>query len=111
MCPRSSHGRGELCDRLPGVAALRPCNAHPTAGVGALFPVSALLFAWAAWRPQRALVVPLAVAWSLFATPHLVFHVRHLDGFAAGDAVARTASLALVLAAAVAPAGLRRAPA
>jgi hypothetical protein len=63
--------------------------------------VSALrlaLAAVAAWRPQRALVVPLTLAWSLTAAIHLLFHVTHLDGFTVADAIAQTIGLAVVLA-------------
>jgi hypothetical protein len=64
-------------------------------------------------RPARALVVPVAVAWAVFSTIHLVWHVTHLDGFPDGDAIAQTASLALVLAgsAAVIVLSRRRPPA
>ena len=42
--------------------------------------------------------MPLAFAWSLTSAIHLLFHVTHLDGFGAGDAIAQTIGLALVLA-------------
>ena len=47
---------------------------------------------------QRALIVPLAVAWSFAATLHAGFHVTHLDGFGTGDAIAQTAGLLAVIA-------------
>jgi hypothetical protein len=80
------------------VAELPPYNQHLTTDVGAFYLGFAVLFAWAAWRPQRALVVPLAFAWSLTAAIHLLYHVVHLDGFGVADAIAQTVSLALVLA-------------
>jgi hypothetical protein len=80
------------------VAALPAYNAHLVTDAGAFFLAFAVLFAWAAVRPQRALVVPLSVAWAVFGVIHLAFHVRHLDGFGAGDAIAQTVGLAAVLA-------------
>jgi len=78
-------------DRLP------PYNQHLVTDVGGFYLAFALLFAWAAVRPARALVVPLSVAWSLAAAVHLLFHVTHLNGYPAADAVAQTAGLAFVL--------------
>jgi hypothetical protein len=80
------------------VRELPPYNQHLTTDAGSFYLGFGLLFAWAAWRPARPLVVPLAVAWSLTAAIHLVFHVTHLDGFDAVDALAQTIALAVVLA-------------
>jgi hypothetical protein len=79
-------------DRLP------PYNEHLVTDVGGFYLAFAVLFAWAALRPHRALVVPLCVAWSVAAAIHLAFHVTHLDGFGAADAIGQTAGLVLVLA-------------
>lgn len=83
---------------------------HLVTDVGAFYLAFTLLFAWAALRPARALVVPLTIAWAVFSTLHLVFHARHLEGFPASDAVAQTASLALVLALAIVTIALVRRP-
>jgi hypothetical protein len=80
------------------VAELPPYNAHLVTDVGGFYLAFAVLFAWAALRPHRALVVPLATAWSLAAALHLLFHVTHLGGFDTGDAVLQTAGLVVVLA-------------
>jgi hypothetical protein len=80
------------------VDQLPPYNEHLTTDVGAFYLGFGLLFAWAAWRPQRALVVPLTIAWSLTAAIHLLYHVTHLDGFGVFDGVAQTITLVLVLA-------------
>jgi hypothetical protein len=78
-------------DRLP------PYNAHLVTDVGGLYLGFAVLFAWATVRPHRALVVPLCLAWSLAAALHLAFHLAHLGGWGAADAVAQTAGLVVVL--------------
>ena len=89
-------------DRFPGpwswVAELPAYSPHLVTDVGAFYLAFALLFAWAALRPSRELVVPLACAWGLFSVLHLTFHVLHLDGFGVVDGVAQTASLVAVLA-------------
>ena len=94
-------------DRLGGY------NAHLTTDVGGLYLGFAALFAMAALRPGRDLVVAACAAWTLPACAHLVFHVTHLDGFPAADAVAQTVSLAALAVAPVliALAGRRSAPA
>ena len=58
----------------------------------------AVLFAWAALRPSRELIVPLASARSLAALLHALYHALHLDGFGAGDAIALAAVLVAALA-------------
>jgi hypothetical protein len=78
-------------DRLP------PYNQHLVSDVGGFYLAFALLFAWAAVRPNRALVVPLCAAWALAAALHFVFHVTHLGGFPTADAIVQTISLAVVL--------------
>jgi hypothetical protein len=83
------------------VELLPPYNEHLVTDVGGLYLGFSVLFAWAAWSLERALVLPLCVAWLLAATIHLIFHAGHLEGFSSGDAIAEIASLALLL---VAPA-------
>jgi hypothetical protein len=99
-------------DDFPGtghwVARLPAYSAHLTTDVGAFYLAFALLFAWAAARPERALVVPLCAAWALFSVLHLGWHAAHLDAFGTGDAVAEVASLAIVLAAPAAVIALLR---
>lgn len=78
-------------DRLP------PYNEHLVTDVGGFFLAFAILFAWAAYRPRRELVLPLCAAWSVAALLHLVFHARHLADFSAADAVGELTSLAVLL--------------
>lgn len=79
------------------VDLLPPYNQHLVADVGGFYLAFAVLFAWAAARPSRELVIPLCAAWAIAAALHLLFHVTHLEGFGTADAIAQTASLALVL--------------
>lgn len=79
------------------VDLLPPYNEHLVTDVGGLYLGFAVLFAWAAWTLQATLVRAACAAWLLAAAIHLAFHVTHLDGFSAGDAIAQVASLALLL--------------
>jgi hypothetical protein len=80
------------------VGALPAYNQHLVGDVGGFYLAFAVLFAWAAIRPSRQLIVPLCAAWAVAAALHLVFHAAHTDGLSTGDAVAELAGLALVLA-------------
>ena len=80
------------------VSMLPPFNAHLISDVGGFYLSFTLLFAWAAITLRRELVAPLCLAWAAAAVIHFVYHATHLDGWDAGDAIAQTASLALVLA-------------
>lgn len=46
------------------VAALPPFNEHLITDVGGFYLAFAVLFGWAAARPERPLVLPLAVGWA-----------------------------------------------
>jgi hypothetical protein len=78
------------------VQKLPPYSEHLIRDVGNYKLAFAILFAWAAWRPSRHLVVPLASAWFVAALLHAVYHARNLDGFRADDAIALTTVLATV---------------
>jgi hypothetical protein len=77
------------------VSLLPPYNEHLTADVGGLQLAFGLLFVWAAYRPSRSLVRPLAVVWTLAEIHHFLFHVTHLDGFPTADAIGQTVLLAI----------------
>jgi hypothetical protein len=79
------------------VDLLPPYNEHLVTDVGGLYLGFAVLFGWAAWSLERALIMPLCIGWFLTATLHLIFHAGHLDGFGAVDAAAELTSLALLL--------------
>jgi hypothetical protein len=80
------------------VELLPPYNEHLISDVGGFNIAFALLFAWAALRPSRELVLPLCAAYCLAAVIHFVYHVTHLDNFGTGDAISQTVGLAIVLA-------------
>jgi hypothetical protein len=105
--------RGFYAD-FPGptqwVALLPPFSAHLVADVGAFYLAFAALLAWAALRPEPALVRPVAAAWALFNALHTGWHVAHLEGFPVGDAIGQTAGFAVLLAATWAVARLARPP-
>jgi hypothetical protein len=86
---------------LGWVAELPPFNEHLTTDVGAFYLAFGLLLGWSAYTLERALVLPLCAAWSVFCLAHLGFHAAHLDGLAAADATAQTIGLVAVLAPAV----------
>lgn len=87
-------------DRFPFVTdwvdLLPPYNAHLTSDVGGLQLAFGLLFAYAAARPSRELVVPICAAWSLSQLLHLAFHLTHLGRFGLGDAIAQSLTLAAI---------------
>jgi hypothetical protein len=80
------------------VDMLPPFNQHLISDVGGFYLAFALLFAWAAVTLRRPLIVPVCIAWGIAALVHFVYHVTHLEGFDAADAIAQTVSLALVVA-------------
>lgn len=96
LVPRSFYDSFPL--GLSWVDKLPPYNAHLVTDVGGFFLAFGVLFAWAAWRPSRELVIPLCAAWSVAAVLHLRFHLVHLGGLSTADAVAETVALVLVLA-------------
>ena len=90
------------------VALLPPYNEHLTTDVGGLQLAFGLLFAYAAWRPSRELVVPLCLGWALSQAFHVVWHVTHLDGFPTSDAVGQTAALVAITLLPLVPVALLR---
>ena len=79
------------------VAEVAPYNEHLVTDVGGFYLAMAVLFAWAAARPDRRLVVPLVSAWTVFSLLHLGYHVTHLEGFDPVDAVVQTIGLVGVM--------------
>lgn len=77
------------------VALLPPYNVHLVADVGGLQLCLGLLFAWAAYRPSRSLILPLGAVWTLAEVHHFLFHVTHLEAFSTADAIGQTTLLAV----------------
>jgi hypothetical protein len=82
---------------LSWVDTLPPYNAHLVTDTGGFYLAFTVLFAWAAVRPSRELVVPVSCAWALAAVLHLRFHLAHLSGLSTADAIAQTVGLVAVL--------------
>ena len=76
------------------VAKLPPYNEHLVSDHGGLSLGFGLLFAWAAYRPSRQLVLPLCWTYAISQLLHFLFHVTHLEGFSTADAIAQTITLA-----------------
>jgi len=94
LAPRSFY------DDFPGlgrvwVAVDGPFNEHLVRDVGWLTLALAAVTIWAAITLTRGLVVAALVAWLVTGIPHLLYHVRNLDGLATSDRVGELASLAL----------------
>jgi hypothetical protein len=79
----------------PWVALLPPYNEHLVRDVGALNLAVYVVLVAAAVAPHRLLVTVALVCQLVYTVPHAVFHVTHLDGFPAADAVAQTAGFAV----------------
>lgn len=68
------------------------------------------MLGWAAYTLERALVLPVSGAWSLFGLAHLAFHLAHLDGLTNVEATAQVAGFVAVLAPGVVALAVLRAP-
>ena len=79
------------------VRMLPPYNQHLVTDVGGLYLGFAVVFAWAAAKPERTLVLATTSGFALTAAIHLGFHAAHLDGFGTADAVGELAGLASLL--------------
>ncbi|MFL6159649.1 MAG: hypothetical protein ACJ72D_26485 [Marmoricola sp.] len=92
-------------------AVTGPYNEHFITDVGAAYlALTAAAVLALAWRDLRTCRLAGAV-WAVFSTPHLYFHVRHLDGLSTFDKVGELSTLAATLLVAVwlaLPAGGRR---
>ena len=93
------------------VERLPPYNEHLVTDVGGLYLGFAVFLAWAAWKPERNIVLAAAVGFLTVTVPHLLFHVTHLDGFGAVDGAAQTVALASLLVPPVVALWAARAPA
>ena len=79
------------------VALLPPYNEHLVSDVGGLYLGFGVILVWAAWRPERTLVLAASTGFILAAAIHLAFHIGHLSGVGSGDAIGELTGLTLVL--------------
>jgi hypothetical protein len=79
------------------VERLPPYNEHLVTDTGGLYLGFAVIFAWAAWKLERSLVIAVCTGFLVVAILHLIFHASHLAGFGTVDGVAEIAALASLL--------------
>ena len=79
------------------VNLLPPYNEHLVTDVGELYLGFAILFGWATWKMEPALVRPLCAAWLVPSVLHLGFHAAHLGDFSTADAVGEIVALTLTV--------------
>lgn len=84
-------------DHVPWVNLMPPYSEHLMRDYGAMNLALALVFIVAATTMERRLVRLALVAYLLFAIPHLIFHVMHLENFTTVAAVAQTTLLTLAV--------------
>jgi hypothetical protein len=84
-------------DYVPWVDLMPPYSEHLMRDYGAMNLSLALVFVVAvATMDRRAVRVALG-AYLLFAIPHLIFHVTHLEHFTKAASVGQTTTLAIAL--------------
>ena len=99
-------GPRSFYDTFPGfghhwTAVTGPYNEHFITDVGAAYlALTALAVLALAWGDERSSRLAGA-AWAVFSTPHLYFHVRHLDGLSDLDKVGELSTLTATLVVAV----------
>jgi hypothetical protein len=82
---------------VPWVNLMPPFSEHLMHDYGAMNLALALVFVVAAVTMERRLVRVALGAYLLFAVPHLIFHVVHLENFTTAAAVAQTTLLAVAV--------------
>lgn len=83
------------------VAADGPYNEHLVRDVGTFNLALAAASAMATRYRDRGPAVVVAVAWIVYSVPHLGYHLQHLGGLGAVDAVAQVIALGSTLVLAV----------
>ena len=72
-------------DNFPTVSLLPPFNEHLMRDFGFTSLALGVVIGAAAWWLDLRLIVLALVAYLVFAVPHLVFHMAHLEGATSGD--------------------------
>ena len=79
------------------VERLPPYNEHLVTDIGGLYCGFAVFLAWAAWKPERSIVLAASIGFLTVTVPHLLYHSLHLEGFGFVDGAAELAALASLL--------------
>ena len=83
-------------ENFPTVDLTPPFSEHYARDFGGATLGIAVLLVIALIRPRPVIVGMATLAFSIFAVPHFVFHLEHLDHATTGDAVLLTAGNAVV---------------
>jgi hypothetical protein len=94
LAPRSFYDRFPAFGRT-WVSVDGPFNEHLVRDVGGLNLALAAVLIAAAITLARPMVVTASIAALLYGAPHLVYHIVHTDGLAAGDVAAIVGGLAM----------------
>jgi hypothetical protein len=84
-------------DYVPWVDLIPPFSEHLMRDYGAMNLSLALVFVVAAVTMERRMVRIALAAYLLFAIPHLIFHLTHLEHFTTGAAVGQTILLTVAV--------------
>jgi hypothetical protein len=84
-------------DYVPWVDLIPPFSEHLMRDYGAMNLSLALVFVVAAVTMERRMVRIALGAYLLFAIPHLIFHLTHLEHFTTGAAIWQTILLAVAV--------------
>ena len=85
----------------PWVGVDGPFNEHLIRDVGALYLALAAAGIYAAFTSGVQASRAVGIAWLVFSVPHLAYHLHHLEGFSALDAVTQVITLSSTIVLAV----------
>ncbi len=72
-----------------------PYNEHLLRDFGALNAALLVVVGFAIWKMAPSLVQAAGLALAVYAAPHAIYHLNHLDVYKSGDKVIATAPLVL----------------
>ena len=72
-----------------------PYNEHFLRDFGALNAALVVVIVFALWRPTTSLLQATGLAIAIYALPHAVYHLSHLDVYESSEKVIATAPLVL----------------
>jgi hypothetical protein len=87
-------------DKFPGgsfhwIDINGPYNEHFLRDFGALNAALAVIIIFALWKPATSLVQGVGLAIAVYALPHAIYHLSHLDVYKSSDKIPATAPLVL----------------